>query len=144
MEICFCLDDFSYSSLLSTIKNTVDSAKYNFEIPTLDRTVLRIALLSLGTASWSGDLVTFLIQLRKLVQSFCATCLITIPAHLFEVRIIHVLAGYRQFVRVHETQKTCECDTCVPVNSYFLCCFIRQISRVLHLEPSRGRSGNYA
>ncbi len=35
-------------------------------------------------------------------------------------------------------------DTRLKVISYFLCCFMRQISRVSHLEMSHGRSGNYA
>ncbi len=35
-------------------------------------------------------------------------------------------------------------DTCVQVMLNFLCCFTRQISRVLHLVLSHGRSGNYA
>ncbi len=36
-------------------------------------------------------------------------------------------------------EKHARCDT-----SCCLCCFMRQISRVLHLEPSCGRSDNYA
>ncbi len=49
---------------------------------------------------------------------------------------------------IHKTsvrwEKHARRKTCIPVISYFLCCFTRQISRVLCLDPSHGRSGYYA
>lgn len=76
----------SYDNLLAYIKNIVEDSKYNFSAPVQDRTVLRIALISLATGSWSGNIHTFLIKLRFLLRNVCATCFISIPPHLFAVR----------------------------------------------------------
>ncbi len=45
---------------------------------------------------------------------------------------------------VREMKKTCKTRTVCTNYFVFLGCFTRQISRVLHLELSRGRSGKYA
>ena len=66
-----------------------------------DKNILRIAVQSLGSPLWptatsQGEasnsvahcLNWFLICLRALMRSAFATCLVTVPSHLFEVRIM--------------------------------------------------------
>lgn len=77
--------DHSFENLLGYLRKIVDNAKYNLSAPVENRTVLRVALCSLGTASWVGDIVKFLIHLRVLIRNSCVTCLITVPTGLFQV-----------------------------------------------------------
>lgn len=77
--------DHSFNDLLAYLRKIVDDPKYNLSAPVENRTVLRVALCSLGTASWLGDIVKFLINLRLLIRNSCVTCLITVPTCLFQV-----------------------------------------------------------
>lgn len=66
-----------------------------------NRTILRIVLHGLGSPLWGDEhcrpdtinpsLTQFLFQLRAVMRSALAVCLITIPTHLFQVR------GLRRF-----------------------------------------------
>lgn len=66
-----------------------------------NRTILRIVLHGLGSPLWGNEhyrpdtinpsLTQFLFQLRAVMRSALAVCLITIPTHLFQVR------GLRRF-----------------------------------------------
>ncbi|KAK7601061.1 hypothetical protein V9T40_008502 [Parthenolecanium corni] len=96
--------DHSYDDLLAYLKKHVDDAKYNLSVPVENRTVLRVALCSLGTASWVGDIVKFLINLRILIRNSCVTCLITVPTGLFQEFMLHRCEHF--------------CDTVIEMKSF--------------------------
>lgn len=55
------------------------------------RTVLRVALLSVGSPCWGLEpphLPTLLYSLRAVMRAACAVCLVTLPAHLLPVSLV--------------------------------------------------------
>ncbi|XKL61274.1 hypothetical protein PGB90_008331 [Kerria lacca] len=85
----YCVE-FSYEKLFAYIKNVIEESQCSTYAPVPNRTVLRIALFSLGTALWKGNLIKFLIKLRFLLRNSCASCFITLPTHLLkDLKILH-------------------------------------------------------
>lgn len=91
-----------YHTLLTKIKNIVDRDTFkNRKIG--DNNILRISIQSLGSPIWMAmdcendtvasdygqDLIQFMYCLRVVLRDTNAVAFITIPAHLFEARVIY-------------------------------------------------------
>jgi len=82
----FCVADLhNYDTLYDYIRKVLEDRKYDYSLPSENRTVLRIGIVSLGTGLWIGNIYAFLIKLRYLLRNFGATCFISIQPKLFEV-----------------------------------------------------------
>jgi elongator complex protein 4 len=112
-----CQNNPSYDELLRTIQKKIESEGFSTSFITEKRNILRIALHSIGSPLWgenggltSSDrydpaLLRFLLALRAVLRSAYATCVITVPSHLF---------CDKAFVRKIERF----CDTVVQVDSF--------------------------
>ncbi|XP_067043391.1 elongator complex protein 4-like isoform X3 [Acropora muricata] len=105
-----------YETLLSRIKSTIRDGGFCTSDKELgNRTILRIVLHGLGSPLWGNEhyrpdtinpsLTQFLFQLRAVMRSALAVCLITIPTHLFQE-----LALIRRVQRL--------CDTVIKLESF--------------------------
>ncbi|XP_011412257.4 elongator complex protein 4 [Magallana gigas] len=87
-----------YKYLLKRIKEEIDRGHFSTTEQTDKRSILRIAVHSLGSPLWDecGGLASnqedldyslprFLLALRVLMRSAFAVCMITIPTHLFQI-----------------------------------------------------------
>lgn len=107
----------AYSKLLEKIQNKIDSGGFVTGATSDKRNILRIALHSIGSPLWGDNggltstdtydpaLPRFLLGLRAILRSAYATCLITVPTHLFCDKV---------FVKKIERL----CDTVVEVDSF--------------------------
>ncbi|XP_041367597.1 elongator complex protein 4-like [Gigantopelta aegis] len=85
-----------YCELLRHIKLKLDTGQFSTACKSDKRNILRIVLRSLGSPLWGEcgvaspqdqydpSLLKFLLVLRSLLRSAYATCLITMPSHLFQ------------------------------------------------------------
>lgn len=86
----------AYHSLLQQIKSKIKEGKFFLKDKPEKRSILRIALYSLGSPLWLGDkfsffsinrnrdLDMFVFCLRALVRSAFAVALISVPSHLYD------------------------------------------------------------
>lgn len=86
----------AYHDLLQTIKNKIKDGKFFLKDKPDKRSVLRVALYSLGSPLWlpnkknihainrNRDLDMFVFCLRALLRSAFAVALISIPTHLYD------------------------------------------------------------
>lgn len=107
----------AYINLLETIQNKIEVGGFGTGSTAEKRNILRIALHSVGSPLWgeSGGLTQdesydpslprFLLGLRALLRSAYATCVITVPSHLFCDKVL-----IRKIERL--------CDTVVEVDSF--------------------------
>ena len=84
-NLLFSADSYNYDTLYAHIAKMLENPQYNCNLPSENRTVLRIALVSIASGLWTGNLFAFLIKLRILLRNHCATCFITIQPKLLEV-----------------------------------------------------------
>ncbi|XP_068673027.1 elongator complex protein 4-like isoform X2 [Montipora foliosa] len=105
-----------YETLISRITSTVKDGGFSTSEKGLEnRTILRIVLHGLGSPLWGEEnstpsainttLTRFLFQLRALMRSAFAVCLITAPTHLFQESAL-----IRRMQRL--------CDTVVKLESF--------------------------
>ncbi|XP_061195108.1 elongator complex protein 4-like [Saccostrea echinata] len=87
-----------YKYLLKRIKEEIDSGHFSTTEQTDKRNILQIGVHSLGSPQWDEcgglaanqedidySLPRFLLALRVLMRSAFATCMITMPTHLFQI-----------------------------------------------------------
>lgn len=98
----------AYHDLLQSIKNKIKEGKFFLKDKTDKRSVLRIAIYSLGSPLWlpnkgslytinkSRDLDMFVFCLRALLRSALAVALISIPTRLYDEVIIYFLILYKE------------------------------------------------
>lgn len=107
----------AYSRILETIQNKINIGGFGTGSQMDKRNILRIALHSIGSPLWGENggltstetydpaLLRFLLGLRAILRTAYASCLITIPSHLFCDKV---------FIRKIERL----CDTVVEVDSF--------------------------